>query len=197
MSKLTKSDLIPYEKYKMLQDKFLKEIIAVKKVRRVKISDLMTGLFESKLTVLYQIQEMIRIEQITDETYLNELLNVYNDLLPETNELSMTLFIEVHNQEELRRFNKNIIGIEKYVELQFDDQVVTSYEPKDDANEDKEEKYTQSIHYLHFPFTDIQKSAFLNTNNVILKVNHPNYKAETKLSFELIDELKKQLAKQG
>ncbi|MFV9511576.1 DUF3501 family protein [Tepidibacillus sp. LV47] len=191
--KLTKADLIPYQEYQKLHEKFLKEVIQEKKVLRVNISDKMSGLFETKLTVFYQIQEMIRAEQITNDTYINEMLEVYNDLLPEKNELSMTLFIEIPVQEELRAFNKTIVGIENHVQLLFDDTVVTSYEP--DSEEEKDEKYTQSVHYLHFPFTNEQKEQFLNSEQVRLKVNHPNYQAETELSKELIQKLQEQLAK--
>lgn len=194
MAKLTKADLIPYAQYVNLHEKFLKEVIAEKKMRRVSISDRMTGLFESKLTVFYQIQEMIRAEQITNDTYIEEMLDVYNDLLPEPNELTMTLFIEIPNQQELREFNKTIVGIEKAVELVFDSHVITSYEP--DAEDEDDEKYTQSVHYLHFPFSDSQKQAFLNTDKVTLRVNHANYQRETTLSKELVAELQKQLANQ-
>lgn len=193
MSKLTKADLLPYDQYTKLHEKFLKEVIAEKKTRRVNISDRMTGLFESKLTVFYQIQEMIRAEQITDEEYIDDMLEVYNDLLPEENEVSMTLFIEVLNQQELRSFNKTIVGIENCVELVFDEYKITSYEPgsEDDEHDDK---YTQSVHYLHFSFDENSKKAFLSPDvNVILRVNHPNYKVEVTLSAELIEELQKQL----
>lgn len=194
MSKLSKSDLIPYEQYKKLHDKFLKEVIAEKKIRRVQISDRMTALFESKLTVFYQIQEMIRAEEITNEEYIEEMLEVYNDLLPDNNELSMTLFIEIPNQDELRKFNKTIVGIEEAIEIVFDSNIIKSYEPSTDEEEDEE--YTQSVHYLHFPFTEDTKEAFLkSTDNVFLRVNHPNYQAEAKLSTELVKELQAQITK--
>ncbi len=193
MAKLTKTDLIPYEQYTHLYEKFLKEVIEEKKVRRVSISDIVSGLFESKLTVLFQIQEMIRAESITNEGYLNEMLEVYNDLLPEQNEISMTLFVEIPNQEELRTFNKTIVGIENTVALVFGNEVVTSYEPGD--AEEENENYTQSIHYLHFPFNEDQKAAFLDAKKVTLKITHKNYHAETVLSDKLLGDLQQQLAK--
>lgn len=192
MFKLTKDDLIPYEQYIHLYDKFLKEVISEKKVRRIRISDQISGLFENKLTVLYQIQEMIRAERITDHDYLNEMLEVYNDLLPEPNEITMTLFIEIPNQEELRQFNKTIVGIEKQVELIFSQQSVRSYEPGNDENE--HESYTQSIHYLHFPLSNEQKAAFMNAETISLQINHPNFQVEKELSKELIEDLKNQLS---
>lgn len=192
MSKLTRSDIIPYEQYKNLHQKFLKEVIAEKKLRRVSISEKMAGLFESKLTVLYQIQEMIRAEKMTKEEYIEEMLEVYNDLLPEVNEISMTLFVEIPNQEELRSFNKTIVGIETAVELVFADEVITSYEP--DQDEEEDENYTQSVHYLHFSFNEEQKAKFMDAKQISLKVNHKNYQAQTELPEDLVKELQKQLA---
>ncbi len=192
MAKLSKADLLSYDEYKKLHDKFLKEVINEKKKRRVQISDLISGLFESKLTVFYQIQEMIRAEQITKDEYIDEMLEVYNDLLPEENELSMTLFIEIPNQEQLRKFNKTIIGIENHVTLRFGEHTITSYEP--DQEEDKDENYTQSVHYLHFPFDSTRKQDFTDyKGDVYLSIEHPNYKESIKLTPDLIEELKKQL----
>lgn len=189
--KLTKTDLVPYEQYKNMHDKFLKEVIAEKKLRRIQINDRMTGLFESKLTVFYQIQEMIRAEQITRDDYIEEMLEVYNDLLPYDNELSMTLFIEIPNQDELRRFNKSIVGIENSIKLVYGDYSVTSYEPGD---EEEDEDYTQSVHYLHFPFNEDSKKAFQQYDgDVFIKADHKNYQTESIISKETIKELKKQL----
>ncbi len=192
MVKLTKADLVPYEQYLTLHEKFLKEIIAEKKIRRITISDRMTGLFESKLTVFYQIQEMIRAEQITKDEYIDEMLEVYNDLLPDENELAMTLFIEIPNQHELRDFNRTIVGIENNVQLIFGSHTLTSYEPN--AEEDNDEKYTQSVHYLHFPFDEVSRKDFTQYDKpVVLKVNHPNYQVETTLPEATVRDLQKQL----
>ena len=193
--KLTKADLLPYQEYQALHEKFLKEVIQEKKTLRFTISNKMSGVFESKLTVFYQVQEMIRAEQITNEAYIEEMLEVYNELLPDKNEFSMTLFIEIPNQEELRAFNKTIVGIENHLQLLFNNQVVTSYEPSDDNSEAQEENYTQSVHYLHFPFSEKQVEQFLQTDQVSLRINHPNYQVEKDLSNELIKKLQEQLTK--
>jgi len=193
--KLTKQDLVPYREYQNLHEKFLQEVIQEKKILRVNISDKMSGVFETKLTVFYQVQEMIRAEQIEDEAYIDEMLEVYNELLPNQNELSMTFFIEITNQQELRNFNKTIIGIENYVELHYADTSISSYEPDDDEKKEEDEKYTQSVHYLHFPFDNGQREEFLKANQVTIKITHPNYQVEKQLSAELVMKLQEQLHK--
>ncbi|WP_048602011.1 DUF3501 family protein [Rubeoparvulum massiliense] len=192
MKKISREDLIPVAEYDKLADRFLKEVIHEKRIRRTKLNDRMTGLFETKLTIWYQIMEMIRAERIEDETYLEEMLDVYNELIPEDHEFSMTLFIEIPNQQELREFNKTIVGIENHVELAFGEHTIRSYEPG--ADEDDEDHYTQSVHYLRFPFTPDQKDAFLHEQgNVFIKVTHPNFQSEYPLNKELVLSLQKEL----
>lgn len=193
MKKIARNELLPYKEYVQVQEKFLQRVIQEKKVRRMKLNDRMSGLFETRLTVWYQIQEMIRAEEIEREEYIQEMLDVYNDLLPDDHELSMTLFIEIPNQQELRAFNKTVVGIEDRIELRFAGETVTSYEPDDEGEED--EAYTQSVHYIRFPFTPEQRQAFLaHDGDVTVAVHHENYQSEAVLSKELTASLQKQLA---
>jgi hypothetical protein len=193
LKKIARNELLPYKEYVQVYEKFLQRVIAEKKIRRFTLNDRMSGLFETRLTVWYQIQEMIRAEEIEREEYLDEMLSVYNDLLPDDNELGLTLFIEIPNQEQLRAFNKTIIGIENTVELRFGDTVITSYEPDGDE-EDADENYTQSVHYLRLRFTAEQLSAFKEyEGDVVAAVNHANYQSSTNLSPELVASLKKEL----
>ena len=48
-----------------------------------------------KETLLFQIQEMLRIERIVRPEKVQEELDVYNELLPDDGEVAATLFIEV------------------------------------------------------------------------------------------------------
>jgi hypothetical protein len=194
MKKLTIDDLIPFQEYAPVSEKFLKSVIDEKKIRRVKLNDRMSGLFETRLSVWYQIQEMIRAEQIAQSEYIEEMLQVYNDLIPDDRELSMTLFIEIPNQQELRAFNKSIVGIENYVSLQFGEDQVRSFEPGEQEVEDGEENYTQSVHYLRFPFSPEQLDRFVPYNGVAkLSIGHPNFQSEMEISSELLSSLKKEL----
>jgi hypothetical protein len=192
MNKIAKNELLPYKEYIQVHEKFLQRVIQEKKVRRVSLNERMSGLFETRLSVWFQIQEMIRAEQIEREEYIDEMLEVYNDLLPEDNELSMTLFIEIPNQNELRAFNKTIVGIEDSVQLRFGEHVITSYEPGEQEEED--ESYTQSVHYVRLPFTPEQRKAFSEyEGEVVLAIAHENYQSTAILSEELAASLKKEI----
>lgn len=194
MKKLSKDDLIPFQEYTSVQEKFLKSVIEEKKIRRVKLNDQMSGLFETRLSVWFQIQEMIRAEQITQTEYIEEMLQVYNDLIPDDHELSMTLFIEIPDQQELRTFNKSIVGIENCVSMQFGKDHVTSFEPGEAEGNDGNESYTQSVHYLRFPFTFEQLQNFISYDGKVkLSIEHSNYQSKVELPSVLISSLKTEL----
>jgi hypothetical protein len=193
MASILREQVLPHQQYAWLRQKFMQEVIATKKIRRVNISERMSGVFENQLTVWFQIQEMVHAERMENEEFIHEMLDVYNELLPLNNELTMTLFIEIPDQEQLRAFNRTVVGIEDHVHLTFGTHLVSSYEPGEDDDEVNKE-YTQSVHYLHFPFSDSQKADFLNySGDVWLKVTHPNYHREIVLNSALVSELKKQL----
>ncbi|HSH24623.1 MAG TPA: DUF3501 family protein [Massilibacterium sp.] len=193
MKPITRKDLMTHQEYAKVAKRFLNEVINEKKIRRVRINDKMSGLFETRLTVWYQIMEMIRAERIEDEDYIQEMLDVYNDLIPADNELSMTFFVEIPNQQELRQFNKTIVGIEDHIQLVFGEHTVTSYEPEDGEEED--ENYTQSVHYLRIPFSEEEKNAFVaHKGDVIVKVTHPNFQSEEVLPKEAVESLQKELS---
>lgn len=193
MKPIAREDLQSYKEYAKVADRFLKEVIKEKKIRRIRINDKMSGLFETRLSIWYQIMEMIRAEQIEDEDYINEMLEVYNELVPADNELSMTFFVEIPNQLELRQFNKTIVGIENHIELAFGDEKVISYEPEDGEEED--DHYTQSVHYLRIPFTEEQKEKFITySGDVLVKVSHPNFQSEEILPKATVESLQKELS---
>lgn len=85
-------DLTGYEK---LREVFLARTIALKRPRRISVGDRLTFVFENRDTVLFQIQEMLRVERTVKEEKIEEEIAVYNELVPGANELSATLMIEI------------------------------------------------------------------------------------------------------
>jgi hypothetical protein len=70
MQKLTLEDTWNLLEYEKIRSEFLQRIIAVKKIRRVAVGDYVTRVFDNRDTVLFQVQEMIRIERMVDEAQI-------------------------------------------------------------------------------------------------------------------------------
>jgi hypothetical protein len=117
VSKLTLDDISDVRAYERERDEFRKQIIKLKKARRVALGHLVTIVFENRETVRFQIQEMARVERmLTDEAIQTEL-DIYNALIPEANQLTATLFVELTTKAELEEWLPKLLGIERCVGL--------------------------------------------------------------------------------
>ena len=102
MEKISLNDIVGLNRYEQKRDAFRREIIELKKNRRVSVGDKVTLVFENRATVIFQIQEMARVERIRDLDLIRDEIDVYNELIPNPGELKATLFLEIEDQSNLR-----------------------------------------------------------------------------------------------
>jgi hypothetical protein len=62
MDKLQRSDLYSLENYAAIRNEFRSKVMQHKKHRSIQLGENLRLLFEDRLTIQYQIQEMLRIE---------------------------------------------------------------------------------------------------------------------------------------
>ena len=109
MSKLSKSDLFTLEAYSEKRPAFRSEVLAHKKNRAVRLGENATLYFEDRLTMQYQIQEMLRIEKIFEAEPIQEELDAYNPLIPDGCNFKATFMLE-YADEEVRRVELMKLG---------------------------------------------------------------------------------------
>ena len=178
---VTKTDIIPLEKYSKNRKQIRKEIIDFKKNRRVPLGPYATFYFECYETMLAQIQEMLYIEK-GGNNQLKDELNAYNPLIPKGKELVATLMFEIDNALSRLEFLNNVGGIEKKIFIKINDETINSISEKDVDRTSSEGK-ASSVQFVHFHFTDQQIIKFKNLDNeVILGIDHNLYKHTTKIS---------------
>ncbi len=102
MNRLTQADLLSLADYERQRVSMRQEIIALKARRRIDIGPLVTLVFENRRTLLFQIQEMIRAEQIVAPSKIQDEIDVYNALLPHAGELSATLMIAIRSETRVK-----------------------------------------------------------------------------------------------
>ena len=119
MQKVTLDEIVGSERYEKIRDDFRRRVIELKKHRRLSVGDRMTFVFENHETVLFQIQEMLRAERITDIDKIRFEVDTYNELIPRDGELSSTLLIEITEQKQIRPELVKLIGLDKAVSLQI------------------------------------------------------------------------------
>jgi len=178
MQKLAVSDIADLREYERERDEFRREIIAMKKRRRITVGAFMTMVFENTATMRFQIQEMARVERILTDDAIAHEVDTYNELIPDDGELSATMFIELTEPDELREWLPKLVGVEDHISIVVGD--VSSPAVEQDAERLTREDTTTSVHYLKFSFTPDQQAAFA-AGPVRVVVDHPEYRAEVLL----------------
>ena len=100
---LTRDNLYSLETYASVRKEFRAKVIAHKKMRLVELGAHASIHFEDRLTMQYQVQEMLRLERIFEPELIQEELDVYNPLIPDGSNWKATLMFEYPDDEERRR----------------------------------------------------------------------------------------------
>ena len=74
MDKLTRADLFSLERYHEFRAEFRARVLAHKRLRQVPLGPNATLYFEDRLTIQYQVQEMLRVERIFEAEAIEEEL---------------------------------------------------------------------------------------------------------------------------
>jgi len=174
MEKLTRSDLYSLEQYAEARPEFRARVIAHKKNRRIPLGDIAALYFEDRLTMQYQVQEMLRIERIFEAAGIQEELDAYNPLIPDGCNLKATFMVEVPDEEERRKVLANLKGIEDEVWLRVD-----GFEPvfavADEDLERENADKTSSVHFMRFEFTPEMIAAARNGAAMGAGISHGAY----------------------
>jgi len=175
MKKLTHADLWKLEDYSRERHAFRAKVIAHKKTRKVHLGPHLTLIFEDRMTIQYQVQEMLRIERIFEAAAIDEELGAYNPLIPDGANLKATLLIEYDDVEMRKRELANLRGIEDDIALGVGDERVLAIadEDLDRSNETK----TSAVHFLRFELTPAMIASLRAGAPLALSVDHPHYSA--------------------
>jgi len=189
MEKISLNDIVGLNAYEQKRDSFRKEIIELKKNRRVSVGDKVSLVFENRATVIFQIQEMLRAERITDLDLIKEEVDVYNEFIPNSGELRATLFLEMENQANMREELIKFLGIDEHVFLKIGGQSIRAKFEEGHSKEDK----ISAVQYITFILTP-EEIERLSKEEAKIVIDHENYKAETLLSPQTKNELLKDLS---
>ncbi len=189
MRQLELTDIIPNAEYERQREQRRKEAMELRARRRAQLGDKVALVFENRRTLTYQVQEMMRVEQISALDGVLQELEVYNGLVPAEGELSATLFIQLASDADLRRWLPVFARIEGRLFLQIgDERVAAQFEPGR-----SEEGRTAAVHYVKFSLTPGQAQA-LKAAPARFVVDLPEYSVSADVADSLRAELLADLA---
>lgn len=177
MQQLQRSDLYSLENYAVIRDEFRAEVMEHKKLRQLQLGDNLRLLFEDRLTMQYQVQEMLRIEKIFEAGGIEEELEAYNPLIPDGQNLKAVMMIEFSDIEERKGALAKLIGIERKTWIKVDGFDKVFPISNEDLERETDEK-TSSVHFMRFEFTPEMIAALKNGAVMSAGVDHPEYQHE-------------------
>lgn len=176
MQKLNREDLYSLERYSELRAEFRARVMAHKRDRRLALGANLVLYFEDRLTMHYQVQEMLRAERIFEAAAIQEELDAYNPLIPDGVNWKATMMVEYPDVEERQRALGRLIGIEDRVWMR-----VKGFDPvyaiaDEDLERESSEK-TSAVHFVRFELTAEMAAAAKGGAALAAGVDHPEYRA--------------------
>lgn len=142
-----RSELVDYQTYEELRPAIRQAVMKVKEPRRIHLGPHLTFLFENHATMRYQIQEMMRTEQIVREAAILHEIETYNEILGGAGELGCTLLVELDDPDERARKLTGWLELPKHLYAKLEDG--TQVRPTYDERQVGEERVS-SVQYLKF-----------------------------------------------
>ena len=180
MEHLSPDDLYTLEAYAKLRSEFRARVMEHKKHRRLQLGDHVVLLFEDRLTMQYQVQEMLRAERIFEAQDVRAELDTYNPLIPDGSNWKATMMIEYTDAGERRRMLEQLVGVEDQVWIRVGEAGRVIAIADEDMERATAEK-TSAVHFLRFELTpemvgDLKNGAILSAG-----VSHANYSCSVEM----------------
>ncbi len=172
MTRLTQDDLYPLEVYARLRDEFRARVIDHKAHRRLSLGEHLSLCFEDRLTMHYQVQEMLRAERIFAAADIEAELAAYNPLIPDGTNWKATLLIEYPEEAERRVALGRLVGIESRIWLQVGD-FPPVHPIADEDMERATDAKTSAVHFLRFELPAAAITALRAGAPLSAGVDHP------------------------
>ena len=174
MNKLAHTDLMTLEQYARERPTFRTRVIAHKKARKVPVGPNTTWLFEDRLTIQYQVQEILRTERIFEPEGIADELEAYNPLIPDGRNWKVTLLVEFADPTTRPGHLAKLKGIEDRCYVQVAD-FARVYAIADEDLERENETKTSSVHFLRFELSDAMVAALRSGAKLSVGIDHANY----------------------
>jgi len=181
MKHLTRQDLMNLETYAEQRADFRNRVISHKKNRRVDVGPNLSLYFEDRLTIQYQVQEMLRIERIFEAAAIQEELETYNALIPDGKNWKATAMLEFEDVDVRRRRLAELVGIEHRLWMQVEGEEKVFAVANEDLDRSTDEK-TSAVHFIRFELSNSMITSLRNGAALSFGSDHEGYKQQITVS---------------
>jgi hypothetical protein len=193
MDKLTHDDLYTLEAYEKHRSEFRARVMEHKQHRRLPLGDNVMLLFEDRLTMHYQVQEMLRAEKTFTAAGILDELGVYNPLIPDGSNWKATMMIEYTDPAERDIALKQLLGIEEQVWAEIDGVQRVNAIADEDLDRSTAVK-TSSVHFMRFELSPQAVQALKFGASLRFGIDHAQYACSQEISEAMRESLLADLA---
>lgn len=194
MQKLSQTDLWPLPVYETVRDQFRRDVIAAKQHRRICVGPYVALLFENRMTVKFQVQEILRVERIGTAEGVREELEGFNEMIPEPGELSATLMVELLGSEvDVAAQLRKLTGLSKHVWLEAGGARVPAVfdQGRDDG------RRVSAVQYVRFAAGPVRAALLDESKQAAIVIDHPAYLHRAELTMDARRSLAADLEERG
>lgn len=179
MWQIHRSDIKGPAIYAGMRDDYRKRIIELKKDRRAIIGDRVSMVFENRHTLISQIEEMLRAENLTTEEAISAEIEVYNAIMPSADSLSATLFLEVPVGTDPRTELDRLIGLDEHLLIHIGEHAIRAAFEEGRGTSER----ISAVQYVRFPLSSEALAALKTPNTPLsIEIDHPGYQHTTNCS---------------
>jgi hypothetical protein len=192
MAPLAVTDLMSLEQYARERPAFRARVLKHKALRQLAVGPHATWLFEDRLTVQYQVQEMLRTERIFESEGIAEELGAYNPLIPDGSNWKVTLLLEFDPAERPAALSR-LKGVEDRCFVAVAGEARVFAIADEDLERENAEK-TSAVHFLRFELSAAMVQALKSDAALSAGVDHPHYRHEVTVTAAMRHALLQDLA---
>jgi hypothetical protein len=176
---LSVADIVGPTLYEGIRDDFRKRVMAHKQDRRIDVGDRAFLVFEDRITLRFQIEEILRAERITAPEQIASEVELYNQLMPTADSLSATLFLSVPRDLDRRSELDRFIGLDEHVILHVGPHAIRAeFEPGRSTDE-----RISAVQYTRYRLTPEAVRALASAGTAVeIEIDHPAYQHRVRAS---------------
>jgi len=185
---ITPESLMSLEAYSKWRKTNKPLVMALRKLRSVRLGEHLNLQFESETTICYHIQEMLRVEKIFEENDIQQEIDVYAPLVPNGHNWKATLLIEYPDENERKHELARLIGVAERLFVEVAGQPRVYAVADEDLDRENDEK-TSAVHFVRFELTPAMCAVVKAGASVKIGCDHPHYPAHTMVAPETLASL--------
>jgi hypothetical protein len=159
--------------YEPIRDDYRRRVIELKAPRRVIVGDRVELVFDNRLILTMQIEEICRLEKLVTDAQIQGEIDGANELMPTDDSLAATMFVPLPPEEDAKVALRQLVGLDEHVVFHIGPHAIRAAFEQGRSTDEK----ISAVQYARFPLSPEAKAALLAPGTpVAVEIDHPSYR---------------------